>query len=195
MKLTVDEMLTKYCKDTTHANEVERLAVLIFDEASKNLEEMGEKEKIYLKAGALLHDIGYFIEVKNHNKHSMNIVIDDGIEGLDEREEKIVGCICRYHRGGLPDKNSHEIYASLDKKDRKLVKKLAGIVKLADGLEKNEKNLIDKIKINYNKKDNIAELILFLKDKNSEINISAAIRKRDLFEIGFKCQSVLKIMD
>ena len=46
-------------------------------------------------------------------------------------------------------------------------------------------------KINYDKKNSIAEFILLLDDINSKPDIKTATRKRDLFEIGFKCQSVL----
>ncbi len=191
MKPTVDEMLQKYSKDKTHANEVKRLALLIFDEANKKILEIQELEKEYLEAAALLHDIGYFIEAKSHNKHSMQMIIKEGLYGFDDRETKIIGCIARYHRGGLPDKESHEIYGSLDKKDRKTVKRLGGILKLADGLCKDDKNHFKNITINYDKKNSIAEFILLPDDINSKPDIKTATRKRDLFEIGFKCQSVL----
>ena len=156
---------------------------------------MSSKERQYLSAASLLHDIGYFIEEKSHNKHSMKMIIENGLEGFDDRDTKIIGCICRYHRGGLPDKNEHEVYSTFEKKDRKTVKRLGGILKLADGLGKGDFNLIEKIKINYDKKNKIAELILTGENPLYKPDISAAIRKRDLFEIGFKCQSVLKFSD
>ena len=191
MKPSVDEMLQKYSKDKTHANEVKRLALIIFDEASREIYEMQELEKEYLEAAALLHDIGYFIEAKSHNKHSMQMIIKEGLYGFDDRETKIIGCIARYHRGGLPDKESHEIYSSLEKKDRKTVKRLGGILKLADGLCKDDKKHFKNITINYDKKNSITEFILLPDDINNKPDIKTAIRKRDLFEIGFKCQSVL----
>ena len=148
MKPTAEEMLLKYSKDTAHSNEVKRLALIIFDETNAKIHEMPQIEREYLQAAALLHDIGYFIEAKSHNKHSMHMIIKEGLYGFDERETKIIGCIARYHRGGLPDKESHEIYGSLDKKDRKTVKRLGGILKLADGLCKDDKNHFKNITIN-----------------------------------------------
>ena len=189
MKLTATEMLNKFSKNTTHPLEVQRIALLIFDEVNKNIFEMTEREKQYLEASALLHDIGYFKEAKGHNKHSMHMIIENGLDGFSDKETKIIGCICRYHRGGLPDKNEHEIYNTLDKQERKTVKRLGGILKLADGLEKEHMKLIDNIKINYDFKNQIAEFILFAPLKRPDIR--TAIRKRDLFEIGFKCQSFL----
>ena len=189
MKPSVDEMLDKYGKDKVHANEVKRVSLIIFDEVCKKIAEMSQIEREYLEAASLLHDIGYFIEPQSHNKHSMEMIIKEGLYGFDDREAKIIGCIARYHRGGLPDKHEHEIYGSLEKKDRKIVKRLGGILKLADGLCKDHLNLFKNIEINYDNKNNVAKFILY--PLNLKPDIKTAIRKRDLFEIGFKCQSVL----
>ena len=166
---------------------------MIFNEADKKIFEMGKREKEYLETAALLHDIGYFKEAKGHNKHSMHMIIENGLEGFTQQETKIIGCICRYHRGGLPDKIEHEIYNTLEKQERKIVKRLGGILKLADGLDKDHIKLIDDIKIDYDFKNQIAEFIIFAPRRKPDIR--AAIRKRDLFETGFKCQSVIKFSD
>lgn len=189
MKFTVEEMLNKYSTNPKHAKEVRRLSMMLFDNADKKLFSMKEKEREYLKAAALLHDIGYFVEEKGHNKHSMRLIIENGLEGFNYTETKIIACIARYHRGSLPDKNEHEYYNTLEKSERKIVKRLGGILKLADGLDKDHKKLIEDIKIDFDFKNNIAKIILITGAEKPDI--SAAIRKRDLFEIGFKCQSVI----
>ena len=166
----------------------------IFDETNKKICEMPEKYRKYLDSASLLHDIGYHIDAKGHNKHSMKMVLENGLAGFSQTGEKIIGCICRYHRGGLPDKNEHEIYNTLDKKERKIVKKLAGILKISDGLDKSHLNLIKNITINFDEKNNIAEFIIIPNNPEFLPDISLAIRKRDLYEIGFKCQTVIKIL-
>lgn len=193
MKLTAHQMLNKFSKNTSHPIEVCRISMMIFDEVCKKIFEMSEREKEYLKTAALLHDIGYYKEAKGHNKHSMYMITENGLEGFDNRETKIIACICRYHRGSLPDKIEHDIYNTLEKSDRKTVKRLGGILKLSDGLDKDHKRLIENIEINYDFKNSIAELYLIT--PNQKPDIRAAIRKRDLFEIGFKCQSVIKFND
>ncbi len=189
MKFSVKEMLNKYSTDTEHAIEVERIAMLIFEEVSKKLFEMSAKEREFLKTASLLHDIGYSIEAKGHNKHSMHLIIENGLDGFTEKETKIIACIARYHRGSLPDKNEHEYYKNLEKSERKIVKRLGGILKLADGLNKEHERIIENIKIEYDFSNSIAKIILI--SNNKKPDISTAIRKRDLFEIGFKCQSVI----
>ena len=193
MKLTAREMLNKFSKNTFHAKEVARIALMIFKEADKKIFPMGEREKQYLETAALLHDIGYYKEAKSHNKHSMHMIIESGLEGFSGSETKIIACICRYHRGGLPDKTEHEVYNTLEKTDRKLVKRLGGILKISDGLNKEHTRLINNIKIDFDSKNRIAEFVINCDSEKPDI--SAAIRKRDLFEIGFKCQSIIKFDD
>lgn len=191
MELTIKEIFNRYSKDTSHPLEVQRIAVMLFEEADKKIFKMSLKELEYLKAAALLHDIGYSIEPKGHNKHSMHLIIQNGLDGFSKNETKIVGCIARYHRGSLPDKNEHEFYNTLDKHERKIVKRLGGILKLADGLDKQHKQIINNIKIDFDFENSIAKIFLFT--NGQELDISAAIRKRDLFEIGFKCQSLILV--
>lgn len=189
MKLITEEMLNKYSKNTSHPKEVRRIALMIFDEVSRKIFEMPQSEKKYLESAALLHDIGYFKEAKGHNKHSMKMIVKEGLKEFSPLETKIIACIARYHRGSLPDKEEHEIYNTLEKHERKIVKRLGGILKLADGLDKAHKSIIKSIKIDYDFQNSVAKI--FLMTNGEPLDISAAIRKRDLFEIGFKCQSVI----
>ncbi len=189
MELITEEMLNKYSKNTSHPKEVRRIALMIFDEVSRKIFEMPQSEKKYLESAALLHDIGYFKEAKGHNKHSMKMIVKEGLKEFSSTETKIIACIARYHRGSLPDKEEHEIYNTLEKHERKIVKRLGGILKLADGLDKAHKSIIKNIKIDYDFQNSIAKI--FLMTNGEPLDISAAIRKRDLFEIGFKCQSVI----
>ena len=191
MELTIKEIFNRYSKDTSHPLEVQRIAVMLLEEADKKIFKMSLRELEYLKAAALLHDIGYSIEPKGHNKHSMHLIIQNGLDGFSKNETKIVGCIARYHRGSLPDKNEHEFYNTLDKHERKIVKRLGGILKLADGLDKQHKQIINNIKIDFDFENSIAKIFLFT--NGQELDISAAIRKRDLLEIGFKCQSLILV--
>ncbi len=192
MKLSAEELLKKYSNDTSHPFEVRRIAMMIFDEVSAKIFEMPQAHRRILESAAILHDIGYYIDSKSHNKHSQQMVLEHGLSGFELKEIEFISCICRYHRGGLPDKEKHEIYKEFDKKDRKTVKRLGGILRLADGLDRAHLALIKKIKLDYDRENNIVTFILSPNTPDYYPDITAAIRKRDLFEIGFKTQSVLK---
>ena len=75
MKLSAEEMLEKFSKDTSHPYEVRRLAMMIFDEVSEKVFEMPQSWRKILESAALLHDIGYYIDSKGHNKYSQKLVL------------------------------------------------------------------------------------------------------------------------
>lgn len=195
MRLSAKEILSKFANKSSHPQEVRRLAMMIFDELSNKVYEMPNRWRKLLECAALLHDIGYYVDSKSHNKHSRDIVLKYGLDGFSEKETEIVACICRYHRGSLPDKNKHELYGKFEKKERKLIKKLSGILRLSDGLDRAHLSLIKIIKIDYDEENNILKIFLTPNTPEFHPDINSAIRKRDLLEIGFKCQSVIMFED
>ena len=194
MTLTADELLLKYFKsEPSHPREVKRLCTILFEKISNEVRAMPSRELEILQAAAILHDIGYAVEAKSHNKHSRDIILKEGIKGFSDTEVKMTACIARYHRGNLPDKNRHELYGSFPKSVRKIIKRLAGILKFADGLDLEHKPLIKDIEIQFDQ-DNYIMKIYLIKNNNTEgLDITKSLRKRDLLEIGFKCQSVVFI--
>lgn len=194
-ELSTEELFDKYCKYKKHSEEVKRLALIIFEEVNEKIKELSEKKRKMLEVSAILHDIGYSIQEKGHNKLSQKIILEEGLQDFDPRQKMIISCICRYHRGGLPDKKEHEIYCKLDKKERKVVKRLGGILKIADGLESTQIGQIQDINLQYDEENNIVEFLLKLKSNDFRPDIMEVVRKKDLFEIGFKTQVVFKFAE
>lgn len=192
MKLRTEEILAKFSKDGSHPHEVRRIALLLFDELNRKVKEMPPQDRKILESAALLHDIGYYVEAKSHNKHSRRIILENGLDEFSLHDTKLVACIARFHRGSLPDKEKHDFYAEFEKKDRKRIKRLAGILRVADGLDGSHLSAIKKITVNYDEENNIIEIYLTPETPEFRPDITAAIRKRDLLEIGFKFQSVLR---
>ena len=190
MVLTTEQMLEKFSKDSTHPDEVRKFAMMIFDGVNETLHDLTDLNRKMLEAASLLHDIGYCVEEKNHNKHSQRLILKYGLDDFSQKQKEIISCIARYHRGSLPDKKEHDIYCALDKKERKTVKRLGGILKIADGLS--HIKLIDRIKIVYDEENNITEFFIIPSHIDYRPDISYVIKKKDLFEIGFKTQAVFK---
>lgn len=190
-KLSTQELFDKYCTKKEHTKEVCRLSLLIFEEVNKNLKEMSNRKKDILISAATLHDIGYSVNEDFHNKYSQKLVLEEGLSDFSEKETKIISCICRYHRGELPDKKEDKIYKNLDKDERKTVKRLGGILRIADYLEDNEIGKIVDIKIKNDEEDYKTEIIVYTKNKIIP-DIKTIIRKKTLFEYGFRTQTVLK---
>lgn len=177
----------KYCKDKEHATDVKKYALMIFEALYQNAEEyknLSSKSVQYLEQAALLHDIGYAVEKKSHHKHTMNIIINEGIDGFSREDAAIIANIARYHRGSLPDINKHEIFAQLPQQDRELVTKLGAILRLADGLDKPHKNLI----LRMQAKETEDTLELGLKTIGFKPNLKMAEEKKDLLEFTLQKQ-------
>src|SRR4029077_3527565 len=92
------------------------------------------RDGLCLRTATLLHDIGFYVSLRAHHKHSQYLLAASQIFGLTDEETAIVSNIDRYHRRGLPQK-SHLPYVALDRRDRLIVDKLAAILRLANALD------------------------------------------------------------
>ena len=123
----------RYRLDRDHGRHVASLAVRLFDEL---VDEHGlkERQRLLLQVAALLHDVGIYVSLRSHHKHTQYILAASQIFGLSDEETAIVANIARYHRGALPQK-THLPYVALDREDRITVDKLAAILRIANALD------------------------------------------------------------
>jgi exopolyphosphatase / guanosine-5'-triphosphate,3'-diphosphate pyrophosphatase len=130
---SADALGQKYRVDRDHGQHVAQLANRLFDEL---LEEhgLGERERLLLQVAALLHDVGIYVSLRAHHKHSQYILAASQIFGLSDDETAVVSNIARYHRRGLPQR-THVPYVALDREDRLIVNKLAAILRVANALD------------------------------------------------------------
>lgn len=136
----------KYSIDKTHCANVERLALDIFDQTGR-IHRLGERERFYLRVSAILHDIGKYVNLNQHDIHSYNIIKFQDIMGFSNRELNIVANISRYHSEEIPHQ-SDEGYLVLREADQIVVSKLAAILKLAEALDVSHKQKVAHIDIN-----------------------------------------------
>ena len=61
-------------------------------------------QRLLLQVAALLHDVGIYVSLRSHHKHTQYILAASQIFGLSDEETAIVANIARYHRGALPQK-------------------------------------------------------------------------------------------
>jgi exopolyphosphatase/guanosine-5'-triphosphate,3'-diphosphate pyrophosphatase len=128
------ELIARYKLDLKHSEKVADLALQLYD-GTESLHGYGKQERIYLEAAALLHDIGYFISMQRHHKHSHYIIANTEIVGLSPTERLVVAGIARYHRKAIPGAHHPEI-ETLPKREREIVWALSSILRIADALDK-----------------------------------------------------------
>ena len=91
--------------DETHARNVARLSLELFDSAQKiNLHNLGDRERELLDYSALIHDVGSFLSYSNHQMHSYYLIRNADLLGFDQKEIAIMANAGRYHRKAMPKK-------------------------------------------------------------------------------------------
>src|SRR5207237_5690922 len=86
----------KFFFDEKHANTVARLAVQIFDQ-TKAFHELDAEARLILEIAALLHDIGHYVNVYNHHKHTFYLISSHPLVGLTQLQMDMVANVARYH--------------------------------------------------------------------------------------------------
>ncbi|MFW6163933.1 MAG: HD domain-containing protein [Planctomycetota bacterium] len=126
-----------------HLEHVARLAVLLFDELAP-LHGLGDRERELLCCAALLHDVGVSVRYKGHHKHSLRLILDNPLPGFSPDEMLLVANLARYHRKARP-KAKHEHFQRLDEADQETVRRLAAILRLADGLDRAHEDAVEQV--------------------------------------------------
>ena len=134
-----------YDPDPAHNEQVTMLALALFD-GLRVLHGYGPGERRLLTIAARLHDIGWSRVVSGkHHKLSCNMIQELDIPGLDEQDRFACALVARYHTKALPDASRHRRFKSLDNDRRTAVEWLAGMLRVADGLDCNHAHLIRRL--------------------------------------------------
>ncbi len=137
--------MKRYDPDHTHALQVERLAGMLFDLLA-DLHQMKESERRLLGMAALLHDIGWSQPSRPHHKASMDLILSDTTLPLTLPDRQVVALIARYHRKAEPNP-SHPVFAGLTKDQKRQVRWSAGILRLADALDRSHHSVVRELSV------------------------------------------------
>ena len=133
----------KFHVDHLHSYQVERLSLSIFDQTHR-LHGLEERERLYLQVAAILHDIGKYINLNQHDLHSYGIIQNQDLMGFSTRELNLMANVARYHSKQNPQP-SHRNYNEMDESDRNTISKLAAILRLADALDISHQQKVDQV--------------------------------------------------
>ncbi len=164
-----------------HCEHVARLAAAIFD-ALHDAYALPPHGGDILRAAALLHDIGYLINHERHHKHAYHLIMHGDLRGFSAREIELIANVARYHRRAFP-KKSHANFARLDRGERRLVRRLAGILRVVDGLDRTHGQVVAGVRCRVG--DGWVRLRV-VAPRDPAIELEDAQRKAGLFERAFK---------
>ena len=160
-----------------HAEQVAQLSLSLFDQLHR-LHHAGEEERALLHAAAMLHDVGAFVSYNRHHKHSYYLLYHADLPGYTDRERELIATIARYHRRSSP-KESHEEFQRLTPKERNVVRHLAAILRVADGLDRGHRRHVRSVTA---KQRGNAVHIAVVAEKGSDLEVWSARQKADLLE-------------
>ena len=179
-----------YDPDPAHSEQVTSLALALFDGLG-SLHGYGPAERRLLKFASRLHDIGWSRVVSGgHHKLSRDMILKLPIPGLNKRDRLTCALIARYHTKSLPDASRHRGFASLDADRRELVEWLAGILRVADGLDCSHANAVGGLTCEVRTK---AMTIHLESASDCRAEVERARQKQDLLErktgkrINYRC--------
>ncbi len=187
MREWIKNFLDKYGCKKGHPKRVEKYSLKFFELTKGILHDFSEKEIEYLETGACLHDVGYSVSSKEHHKHSYDVIMGENLDGMNSEQKKIVANIARYHRGSMPKEN-HKNFILLEERQKELVKKLGGIVKLADGFDGCPFAPECEMDIAFDDRNRVVCFRIFTSEDYSYEALKPVLRKKDLFEEGFDVQ-------
>lgn len=161
-----------------HSKHVQTLALQLFDSLGQRLG-CAPEDRGLLADAALLHDIGYHISYEKHNKHSYHLIEHAELLGMTPAEQIIVANVARYHRGAEP-KKKHENYGALDRPMRQTIKRLAALLRVADGFDRGHAGAVGEIKVRWMERALRLTAVPSRSNDNLRLELWGASRKSNL---------------
>ena len=163
-----------------HSLHVASLALRLFDQ-TKRLHGLGARERDWLEYAAILHDIGYLISERQHHKHAYYLITNSDLGGLSGDEIHVIAAVARYHRRAIP-RDKHEEFDALSLRLKRVVRILAALLRIADGLDRTHFSVVRTVDVRIGK----TVTILVRVSGDAELEAWAAKGRADLFERVFR---------
>ena len=137
---SVVALAEKCGSDEEHARTVARVALDLFD-GTHRVHGLGARERSLLEFAALLHDVGRHISYPGRHKHTFYLIRNGDLRGFHPVDIEVLALVGRYHRQGTPRKKN-AVFASLPRADRRAVRILSGLLRLADALDRSHRGVV-----------------------------------------------------
>ncbi len=175
-RASVQRLARRYNANEDHARHVARLALEIFDQLQP-LHMLGTRERELLEYAALLHDVGEHVSTTGHHRHGAYLIRHGQLRGFDPAEVQLLAALARWHRRGEP-RPAEEF----DQVDRQQLRRLAAILRLADGLDRGRSAAVEGVDV----RAGVSLVVMALRARAEvELELWGARRKRGLFEEVF----------
>ena len=175
---SVRELAERSHYEEVHSKHVQTLALQLFDSIGQRLGCTPDDRRL-LSDAALLHDIGYHISYDKHNKHSYHLIEHAELLGMTPAEQIVVANVARYHRGAEP-KKKHVNFGGLDKSMRETIKRLAAILRIADGYDRGHASAVAEVRVRWMERALRLTAVPARQNANLRLELWGASRKSQL---------------
>jgi exopolyphosphatase / guanosine-5'-triphosphate,3'-diphosphate pyrophosphatase len=167
--------------DRRHAEHIRELSLQLFDQLQP-VHHLAAEARVLLESAALLHDVGHTISNKGHHKHGEYLALNGDIAGLENRDRNILAAAVRYHNRKAEPSNNHPAYGALNNSDQRLARRLAAILRIAEGLDHSHRQRVGAIHAKFQR--GAVGLQIIARGDAAE-DIRDANRSAELFEHEF----------
>jgi exopolyphosphatase/guanosine-5'-triphosphate,3'-diphosphate pyrophosphatase len=136
--------------DEPHAGQVARVALELFD-GTHRVHGLGPRERSLLEFAALLHDVGRHISYPGRHKHTFYLIRNGDLRGFHPVDIEVLALVGRYHRQGTPRKKN-AVFAALPRADRRAVRVLAGLLRVADALDRSHHAVVKSLSVHEDRR-------------------------------------------
>jgi exopolyphosphatase/guanosine-5'-triphosphate,3'-diphosphate pyrophosphatase len=139
----VREFAERCQSDRRHIEQVRHLSLLLFDQLAPVLGGDPE-ERLLLESAALIHDVGQLVSYRRHHHHSFQLIMHAERLHFSARDRLLVALLSRYHRKSGPSRKDED-YGQLPPEERAIVRRLSGVLRVADGLDRGHTAIVESL--------------------------------------------------
>ena len=135
----------KYGCPRNHAELIRKFAVKIFDK-TKAIHGLPVNYRLALELAAILHDCGHYVNTKLHTRSSFDLVKNFDLYGLTASQMRLIAYVASYNEFNVPNMEEWAL-SQLDEQQKLVVSKLVAIFRLANSLDKSQRQKLSDIKV------------------------------------------------
>ncbi len=185
----IREFMDRCRTDRRHVEQVRLIALSLHDQLAPALGSTPE-ERWLLEAAALLHDVGQLVSYARHHRHSYQLITHAERIGLGARDRKLVALASRYHRKSGP-KRKHEEFSALPPEDQAIVRRISGLLRVADGLDRGHTAAVDRVTATVLGDRCVIRAFPRVEGTDISLEVWGASRKSDVLEKALGLEVVL----
>jgi exopolyphosphatase/guanosine-5'-triphosphate,3'-diphosphate pyrophosphatase len=167
-----------------HGEQVADVALQLF-EATGTVHGLDPTYEELLEAAGLLSNIGLAVSHDRHHLHSYYLIRNtDQLAGFTDHEIELIAQVARYHRKSAPH-TRHPDFARLSEDDQRIVRILAGLLRVAVGLDRSRDGVVRKVSVEVGeeaKGGRTVQIVLDTGGRDAELELYSAEVRKDLLE-------------